>query len=93
MVWLYLCRKNKENWHEIKRVHQSLGYQTPQQVWELQKMLLNNKSKMCNIPVRLRRKSSPFLSKIEGSSAIQEKTVIISKGGIHEGIQDKRNIL
>jgi len=37
------------SWYETERVHQSLGYQTPQQVWELQKLTLANESKMCNI--------------------------------------------
>jgi len=41
-----------------------------QMVWESQKLTFDNKAKMCNIPVRLRRKSSPFLSKIRGCSAI-----------------------
>jgi len=37
------------SWYETERVHQSLGYQTPHQVWESQKMVIDNKSKMCNI--------------------------------------------
>jgi putative transposase len=37
------------SWYETERVHQSLGYQTPHQVWELQKMTIDKKSTMCNI--------------------------------------------
>jgi len=42
-------------------------------------MVNDNKSKMCNIPVRLRWKSNPFLSKIRGCSAAG-KVVGIYKG-------------
>lgn len=37
------------SWYETERVHQSLGYQTPHQVWESQKMMVASKAKMCNI--------------------------------------------
>jgi hypothetical protein len=37
------------NWYETERVHQSLGYQTPHQVWGLQKMAIEKKSIMCII--------------------------------------------
>lgn len=37
------------SWYETERVHQSLNYQTPKQVWELQNMTLAKKAKMCNI--------------------------------------------
>jgi len=37
------------NWYETERVHQGLGYQTPQRVWELQKRVIDKKSIMCNI--------------------------------------------
>lgn len=37
------------SWYETERVHQSLGYQTPHQVWESQKMTIDKKSTMCNI--------------------------------------------
>lgn len=37
------------SWYETERVHQSLEYQTPKQVWESQNMVLDNKAKMCNI--------------------------------------------
>jgi putative transposase len=37
------------SWYETERVHQSLNYQTPKQVWESQKLTLANESKMCNI--------------------------------------------
>ena len=37
------------SWYETERVHQSLGYQTPHQVWESQKMAIDKKSIMCNI--------------------------------------------
>ena len=37
------------SWYETKRIHQSLNYQTPKQVWESQKLTLANESKMCNI--------------------------------------------
>lgn len=36
-------------WYENERIHQTLDYQTPSQVWESQKMALANKPKMCNI--------------------------------------------
>lgn len=36
-------------WHENERIHQTLNYQTPSQVWESQKMMLANEPKMCNI--------------------------------------------
>ena len=37
------------SWHETERVHQSLGYQTPHQVWQSQKMVIDKKTIMCNI--------------------------------------------
>jgi putative transposase len=37
------------SWYETERVHQSLNYQTPKQVWESQNRVLDNKAKMCNI--------------------------------------------
>jgi putative transposase len=36
-------------WHENERIHQSLNYQTPCQIWESQKLVLANGSKMCNL--------------------------------------------
>jgi len=36
------------SWYETERVHQSLGYQTPHQVWQSQ-MVIDKKSIMCNI--------------------------------------------
>ena len=36
------------SWYETERVHQSLGYQTPHQVWELHEMVAS-KVKMCNV--------------------------------------------
>lgn len=36
------------SWHETERVHQSLGYQTPHQVWQSQKRIAFE-AKMCNI--------------------------------------------
>jgi putative transposase len=37
------------SWYETERVHQSLGYQTPHQVWTAQKMMVASEAKMCNI--------------------------------------------
>jgi len=36
-------------WHENERIHQTLNYQTPRQVWASQKLALASEVKMCNI--------------------------------------------